>query len=139
MFDENSFKDIPSIDFARYYNVMRENNEAKIKEEYLAINAFSESLEKTCIASRASQKLNRYSNISPFDENRVVLDADEFENDYINASFVDVSSNFVLSILIKYETTYFISILIFYRVTMRIVNISQRKDLYQRRLTISGG
>lgn len=87
-------KDINSIDFPRYYEVMKENNEVKIKEEYAAINEFSETLDKTCIASRSNEKLNRYSNISPFDDNRVVLDGGEFENEYINASFVDVSLQF---------------------------------------------
>lgn len=64
---------------------MIENSKEKIKEEYKAIQSFSESLEKTCIASKANEKLNRYTNISPFDYNRVVLNDDEFENDYINA------------------------------------------------------
>lgn len=72
---------------------MRENSEIRIKDEYTAINAFSETLKKTCIASRSNAKLNRYSNISPFDDNRVVLEGGEFENEYINASFVDVRLN----------------------------------------------
>lgn len=71
---------------------MIENNRVKMKDEYTAIQTFSDSLEnKTCIASVANEKLNRYSNISPFDYNRVVLNDDEFENDYINASYINVS------------------------------------------------
>jgi protein tyrosine phosphatase len=66
------------------------NGREKIKDEYKAIQALSESLEKTCIASKANEKLNRYTNISPFDCNRVVLNDDEFENDYINASYINV-------------------------------------------------
>lgn len=69
---------------------MIDNNKERMKEEYKAITNFSESLEKTCIASKTNEKLNRYSNISPFDYNRVVLNNDEFENDYINASYIDV-------------------------------------------------
>lgn len=69
---------------------MIENSKEKIKEEYKSIQSFSESLEKTCIASKANEKLNRYTNISPFDYNRVVLNDDEFENEYINASYVNV-------------------------------------------------
>jgi protein tyrosine phosphatase len=69
---------------------MIENSKEKIKEEYKAIQAFSESLEKTCIASKSNEKLNRYTNIAPFDETRVVLNHDEFENDYINASYINV-------------------------------------------------
>lgn len=83
-------KDISTNDFRRFYDTVCLNNHAKLKDEFTSIQTFSESLEKTCIASRASERLNRYMNISPFDENRVVLDADEFENDYINASFIRV-------------------------------------------------
>lgn len=74
---------------------MMENEKQKAREEYEAIQEFSENLEKTCIASIANEKLNRYSNISPFDFNRVVLNDDEFENDYINASYINV--RFLLS------------------------------------------
>jgi hypothetical protein len=84
-------KDIGINDFHRFYDAVCQNNHLKLRDEFLSIQTFSESLEKTCIASRASERLNRYMNISPFDENRVVLDADEFENDYINASFIRVS------------------------------------------------
>lgn len=69
---------------------MIENNRERIREEYKTIQTFSEDLDKTCIASKANEKLNRYSNISPFDNNRVVLNDDEFENDYINASYINV-------------------------------------------------
>lgn len=69
---------------------MIENRTEKIKEEYNAIQSFSDNLDKTCIASIANEKLNRYTNISPFDFNRVVLNDDEFENDYINASYINV-------------------------------------------------
>lgn len=69
---------------------MIDNSTEKIKDEYKAIQTFSDSLDKTCIASIANAKLNRYSNIYPFDYNRVVLNDDEFENDYINASYINV-------------------------------------------------
>lgn len=72
---------------------MMENNREMINEEYKKLQLFSDSLDKTSIASVANEKLNRYSNISPFDYNRVVLnDDDEYEeNDYINASYINVS------------------------------------------------
>lgn len=70
---------------------MIKNENEKIKEEYKAIQFFSDNLEKTNIASKANEKLNRYVNISPYDYNRVVLNDDEFENDYINASYINVS------------------------------------------------
>jgi protein tyrosine phosphatase len=73
---------------------MSVNEGEKIKEEYRAIQYFADNLDKTCIASKANEKLNRYANISPYDSNRVVLNDDEFENDYINASYVNVSRCF---------------------------------------------
>lgn len=69
---------------------MMEHDKERIEEEYKAIQTFSDNLEKSCVASIANEKLNRYSNISPFDYNRVVLSDDEFENDYINASYINV-------------------------------------------------
>lgn len=83
-------KDVPVQNFEMYYNEMITNENEKIKEEYKAIQFFSEGLDKTIIASKANEKCNRYANISPFDNNRVVLNDDELENDYINASFVNV-------------------------------------------------
>lgn len=70
---------------------MTQNDNEKIKEEFKAINFYSETLDKPFIASKANENLNRYINIYPFDYNRVVLNHDEYENDYINASYVDVS------------------------------------------------
>lgn len=83
-------KDVPVQNFEMYCNEMLSNENEKIKEEYKAIQFFSEGLDKTIIASKANEKCNRYANISPFDNNRVVLNDDEHENDYINASFVNV-------------------------------------------------
>lgn len=87
----NDNKDILINEFANFHRGMIDNSTEKIKEEYKAIQAFSDSLIRTCIASVANEKLNRYSNISPFDCNRVVLNDDEFDNDYINASYINVS------------------------------------------------
>lgn len=88
----NDNKDISIDEFANFHREMIDNSTEKIKEEYKAIQAFSDSLDKTSIASVANEKLNRYSNIFPFDYNRVVLNYDEFENDYINASYINVRS-----------------------------------------------
>ena len=70
---------------------MSKSDNEKIKEEYKAIQYFSDTLDRTYIASRANEKLNRYINIYPYDSTRVVLNDDEFENDYINASYINVS------------------------------------------------
>lgn len=93
----------------------------KTFQPYKAIQSFSDSLEKTCIASKANEKLNRYSNISPFDYNRVVLNDDEFENDYINASYVNVRS--LVGVLRKVLNIF----LFFVRVITIHTNTSQRK------------
>ncbi|CRL00763.1 CLUMA_CG014018, isoform A [Clunio marinus] len=85
----NDKKDIPINDFGKYFSEMSADDNARMKEEYAAIQAYAESLDKTFIASKANEKLNRYTNISPFDYNRVVLNDDEFENDYINASHIN--------------------------------------------------
>ncbi|KAL7045157.1 hypothetical protein ACKWTF_002163 [Chironomus riparius] len=82
-------KDISVQNFLAYHIVMSKSDNEKIKEEYKAIQYFSENLDRTFIASRANEKLNRYSNICPYDSTRVVLNDDEFENDYINASYIN--------------------------------------------------
>lgn len=71
---------------------MTQNENEKTKEEFRSINSFSDSTDKPSIASMANQHLNRYANIFPFDSTRVVLNDDEYDNDYINASYVNVSS-----------------------------------------------
>lgn len=83
-------KDVPVQNFQEFHSDMIKNDNEKIREEYKAIQFFSEGLDKTTLASKVNEKYNRYANISPFDSNRVVLNDDEFENDYINASFINV-------------------------------------------------
>lgn len=84
-------KDVHIQHFPIYNSDMIANEHEKIKEEFKAIEFFSQGLNKTIIASKANEKCNRYANISPYDDTRVVLNDDEFENDYINASFINVS------------------------------------------------
>jgi protein tyrosine phosphatase len=47
-------------------------------------------LSKSCNVAKSNRDLNRYASIVPFDYNRVKLN-DEFDNDYINASYIKVS------------------------------------------------
>ena len=86
----NDNKDISINEFPNFHREFIANDKERLREEYKAIQSFSDSLEKTCIASVANEKLNRYTNISPFDYNRVVLNDDELENDYHNASYINV-------------------------------------------------
>lgn len=81
---------MPVADFPQFYSDMSENDKMKIKSEYNQVQLFANSLCKTCHISKRHESMNRYTNIAPFDENRVVLNQDEFENEYINASYVDV-------------------------------------------------
>lgn len=112
---------------------MTENENEKIAEEFKTINVIADGIAKTSIASKSNEKLNRYSNISPFDLNRVVLNEDEFENDYINASYIDVSfmlRNIYYTLLYKF---YLIS-----RVITTLRNTLQHKDLNQIRAMTFG-
>jgi protein-tyrosine phosphatase len=84
-------KDVPIQNYEAHHKEMISNDNEKIREEFNAIQFYSSSLDKTMVASKANEKCNRYANISPFDYNRVVLNEDEYEHEYINASFVNVS------------------------------------------------
>lgn len=125
-------KDIPVNEFGNFHREMIENSKEKIKEEYEMIQTFADSLEKTCIASKANEKLNRYTNISPFDYNRVVLfNDDELENDYINASYINVR---VISIVYQFPSSFCVSS----RAIIILENTSQHKDQNQTQVTTSG-
>lgn len=83
-------EDVPVQNFQQFYNEMTKNNNERLREEYKQIQFFSEGLtHQTTLASKTNEKYNRYANIAPFDSNRVVLNDDEFEHDYINASFIN--------------------------------------------------
>ena len=83
--------DVSLRNFPIHYEMMIANNFEKIENEYARINDFSSNLKKSNVASRSNEKLNRYLNIFPYDSTRVVLDTDEYDSDYINASKIDVS------------------------------------------------
>lgn len=111
---------------------MTENENVKIAEEFKTINVIADGIAKTSIASKSNEKLNRYSNISPFDLNRVVLNEDEFENDYINASYIDVSVDVEEFIYI------IVQIVCISRVITTLRNTLQHKDPNQIRVMTFG-
>lgn len=113
---------------------MTENENEKIAEEFKTINVIADGIAKTSIASKSNEKLNRYSNISPFDLNRVVLNEDEFENDYINASYIDVSVDEMLRNIL----TLLYNIVCISRVITTLRNTLQHKDLNQIRAMTFG-
>lgn len=94
---------------------MSKSDNEKMKEEHNAIRYFSKTLDRTFIASRANEKLNRYINIYPYDSTRVVLNDDEFENDYINASYINVSRK-VTNVFIFNNFMTFVGILLSKRI-----------------------
>lgn len=71
---------------------MTANKNEKLIKEYKTIEADTAILENYSFnAARQNSAKNRYSNIHPFDHNRVVLSMDDGDTDYINASHIDVS------------------------------------------------
>lgn len=90
--ETNYEDDIAASEFPTFYSSMIANDSEKIKQEYQDIETFSRNLIKPCFVSMCNGRFNRYNNIHTFDDNRIVLDEDEFDNDYINASLIDVSS-----------------------------------------------
>jgi hypothetical protein len=83
-------KDISMNDFENIHETLILTDKEKMLDEFYAIENFSHDVTNTCNASKMNGSLNRYSNIFPFDYNRVVLDDDEHENEYINASYINV-------------------------------------------------
>jgi Protein-tyrosine phosphatase len=82
--------------FCRQYSLTNdqwtlEKTKYQMEEEYKRIQLLTDNLDKTTIVSAANKKLNRYSNIFPYDDNRVKLYVGALENDYINASYINVS------------------------------------------------
>ena len=85
--------DISASQFPEVFDKFKENNFAKMVQEFEAINRFGENLSekvkthrKALLPSNVSK--NRYRNILPFDDTRVILDAEDGETDYINATYV---------------------------------------------------
>uniref|UniRef100_A0A336L4J4 protein-tyrosine-phosphatase n=1 Tax=Culicoides sonorensis TaxID=179676 RepID=A0A336L4J4_CULSO len=87
---------LPGIDeingknFIERYNEMTANKNERLIKEYKTIDADTAILENYSFnAARQNSGKNRYSNIHPFDHNRVVLKMDDGDSDYINASYID--------------------------------------------------
>ncbi|XP_063696945.1 receptor-type tyrosine-protein phosphatase delta [Culicoides brevitarsis] len=87
---------LPGIDeingknFMERYNEMTANKNEKLIKEYKTIEADTAILENYSFnAARQNSAKNRYSNIHPFDHNRVVLSMEDGDTDYINASYID--------------------------------------------------
>lgn len=125
----NCEDDIATSEFLAFYSSMIADDKEKIKQEYQDIETFSRNLVKPCFVSMCNGQLNRYSNIHTFDDNRVVLDEDEFDNDYINASLIDVSSDRFIS---------YVLIMNFFRAIKAKQNTLRLKDQRQIHRMTSG-
>jgi Protein-tyrosine phosphatase len=87
--DTDNMTDIPVPKFSDHYFQMSALDGALIGNEYKVINAIDmEALGYTTLAAKQNDVKNRYTNIHPYDQNRVLLTG---ANDYVNASYVDVS------------------------------------------------
>lgn len=80
---------------------MRYNGE-RLNKDFKGINLLTNDLiniNMTNTASKINENRNRYTNIYPYDANRVLLDPyNEDDTDYINASYINVIN--YLSVLI---------------------------------------
>lgn len=86
--------DVLDSNFSTFYTTMCRHDNERIKEEYEDIETYSLLLNKSTKVASRNGPCNRYSNIHPFDYNRVVLNDVQYGNDYINASYIDVSFYF---------------------------------------------
>jgi Protein-tyrosine phosphatase len=68
-------------------------SEDEMIDEFDKIQKLAEARQAT-LPKGTPINLNRYAKIFPFPENRVILDHDEHANEYINASYIKVSTNF---------------------------------------------
>ncbi|CAD7089422.1 unnamed protein product [Hermetia illucens] len=79
--------DITSKNFLNYYEEIVKSD--KLNREFKELTAISNELNLSNVASTSNETKNRYSNIFPYDKNRVILDCDSDGADYINASFIN--------------------------------------------------
>jgi Protein-tyrosine phosphatase len=63
----------------------------QMHQEFRNIQIWASRLSDSLVSGEATRGFNRYGDILPFRENRFALISSEFENDYINASYVNVS------------------------------------------------
>lgn len=117
--------------FNEHYEALIRNDRRLLNKEYEAIQNYEDNLKLSSLVAKANGNLNRYSNILPYDFNRVKLDGDEFEDEYINASFINVRTR-RLKLQKKYTITFT------FRDSTTKKNTSLRKDLNRTVLLTSG-
>lgn len=74
-----------------HYNELTLNKNEKLLKEFKTIDNTLPVGNMIHNAAKQNPSKNRYSNILPFDFNRVILSTADGDSDYINASFIDVS------------------------------------------------
>ncbi|XP_054091147.1 phosphatidylinositol phosphatase PTPRQ isoform X2 [Zeugodacus cucurbitae] len=101
---EDSLGDIAGKTFAIYYKTLTKAE--KVIREYKELAFVATDLSYS--ASETASNKNRYTDIFPYDKNRVLLDVDDEGSDYINASFIDgykIKKEYIASQGPKSETT----------------------------------
>ncbi|XP_049307173.1 receptor-type tyrosine-protein phosphatase eta isoform X12 [Bactrocera dorsalis] len=101
---EDSLGDIAGKTFVMYFTTLTKPE--KLIREYKELAFVATDLSYS--ASVKGSNKNRYTDIFPYDKNRVLLDVDDEGSDYINASFIDgykIKKEYIASQGPKPETT----------------------------------
>ncbi|XP_012158439.1 phosphatidylinositol phosphatase PTPRQ isoform X3 [Ceratitis capitata] len=101
---EDSLGDVAAKTFAFYYKLL--SKPEKILREFKELALVAVDLSYS--ASETGCNKNRYTDILPYDKNRVLLDIDDEGSDYINASFIDgykIKKEYIATQGPKSETT----------------------------------
>ncbi|XP_039958049.1 phosphatidylinositol phosphatase PTPRQ isoform X1 [Bactrocera tryoni] len=101
---EDSLGDIAGKTFVMYFKTLTKPE--KLIREYKELAFVATDLSYS--ASEKGSNKNRYTDIFPYDKNRVLLDVDDEGSDYINASFIDgykIKKEYIASQGPKPETT----------------------------------
>lgn len=86
----NEPNDVTPKSFVYHYNELTANKNEKLLKEYKTIESILPAGNMIHNAAKQNTSKNRYSNIMPFDFNRVILSTADGDTDYINASYIDV-------------------------------------------------
>jgi protein tyrosine phosphatase len=83
--------------FSSFAEIRMEKTKQQMEDEFQEIDFGQESASSnSTFVCKKVPPLDRFPGILPFKSNRVVLDQDECDNHYINASYIRVSCSFRL-------------------------------------------
>ncbi|XP_059608712.1 receptor-type tyrosine-protein phosphatase beta [Phlebotomus argentipes] len=87
----NNGEIVPDVElkkFSDHYIAMMRNCKENLTKEFKLLNAVTMEKDFSMAAAKQNETKNRYVNIIPYDMNRVLLNIEDGESEYINASFV---------------------------------------------------